>query len=55
MDVEIELKLTKQLTKCAITFYRNTENSIISEIPKTVKLLIQKFTKWYILVSWLVI
>ena len=30
------------------TFYGNTENSIISKIPETVKLLIQKFTKWYI-------
>ena len=30
------------------TFHRNTENSTILEILKTVKLLIQKFTKWYI-------
>ena len=27
------------------TFCRNIENSIISEIPEIVKLLIQKFTK----------
>ena len=36
------------------TFHGKTESSIISEILKTVKLLIQKFTKWYIqLVSYL--
>ena len=30
------------------TFHRNPENSIISVVPKMVKLLTQKFTKWYI-------
>ena len=29
-------------------FVEIAKNSIISEIPKTVTLLIQKFTKWYI-------